>query len=382
MEHSNNIIFENDKIEQLLNQELERKRLEKQEIDLKEDEVEEIQKKTNLIFKGNIGYGGFSTVKLAFSEKNKNYYAVKIINLNNPKKFKKKTMSKRKDFVNQEILINYNSKHHNIVKLYGYFNFKQYYLLVMEFLHKKDLKTFLKKFYKKNDSMSEILAAFFLIEIIKGLKYLKSTHVIHRDIKPENVMVSHDYTAKIGDFSLSRKIDLDKKFITSRSGTVPYLAPEALKDKSNTVKGSHTERMDIFSLGILLYYMIFNEHPFNYKNGMSYDDYFLNLKHSPSYFSIYCTGISSHLKNLMEGMLNKNILKRYSIEQISNHPWMLICTNTINEIRENYSFDPDKMIIEFNKIKFNDIQIKEEFAESAFELSMKETKLLGNKHKI
>lgn len=248
-----------------INTEVDLKYQEKKELDLKDEEVEEIQKSTNLIFKGNIGYGGFSTVKLAHSEKNNCYFAIKIINLLNPKKFKKKTYSKRKEFVDQEFQINYSSKHKNIVKLYGSFFYKNYYLLIMEYLTRKDLKSLIKKYIKKGEPMSEVLCANFFIDIMNGLRYLKNMNIIHRDIKPENIMISSDYTAKVGDFSLSRKIECNKKFTTSRSGTIPYLPPEAIKEKSTQIKPNHIEKLDVFSFGVLLYYMIFFEHPFRYR---------------------------------------------------------------------------------------------------------------------
>lgn len=356
--------------------ELDKKKQEnRQELDLNEEDENEIQKKTGLSFKGNIGFGGFSTVKLAFSEQYKSYYAVKIINLLNPKKFRKKTISKRKDFVDHEILINYNSKHPNIVKLYGYLNFKHYYLLILEFLQRKDLKCFIKKFYKTNNHMSEVLAAYFIIEILKGLKYLQSNHILHRDLKPENIMLSGDFIPKIGDFSLSKKVDNDKKFTTSRSGTIPYLPPESIKDKGVVIKGSLSERLDVFSLGVVFYYMLFNEHPFNYKNGMSYEDYFENMRGEPSYFSSACQNISQQGKSLLKGMLDKNINTRLSLEQVLNHPFLSICKTTIEEIKENFSNDPEKIIVELNKVDVREVVNKEEFTNEEFMIESEEYKI-------
>jgi len=169
------------------------------------------------------------------------------------------------DFINQEIDINNKIKHKNIVKLYDHFQLENHVILVMEHMNNKDLKHFIRKFLSKNPDISEPLVAFFILEIIDGLKYLKDSSIIHRDIKPENIMIDSNYIAKIGDFSLSKFIEPQKPYLTSRSGTIPYLCPEALKSKSVNVKSTMTERMDVFSLGIIMYYMIFNEHPFKFK---------------------------------------------------------------------------------------------------------------------
>ncbi len=52
---------------------------EKREYDFKESEVEEVEKLTNSKVLYNIGYGGFSTVKLIFNNQQKSYFAMKVV---------------------------------------------------------------------------------------------------------------------------------------------------------------------------------------------------------------------------------------------------------------------------------------------------------------
>jgi serine/threonine protein kinase len=161
--------------------------------------------------------------------------------------------------------MNYNARNFNIVRLYGYFNHKDYILLIMEHMNNRDLKHFMKKFHSKNEgNLSEVLTGYFLLQILKAMGYLKVRNILHRDIKPENIMLNNNYVAKLGDFSLSRKIDLNSKFKTTRSGTLPYLSPECVKKKT-TIKSIHCEKLDLFSLGVVTYYLLFNRHPYNYK---------------------------------------------------------------------------------------------------------------------
>ncbi len=184
----------------------------------------------------------------------------------NNKKFKKKTPSKNRDFIDQEILVNFNARNSNIVKLYGYFNHKEYILLILEYMNNRDLKHFMKKFHTKEGdaNFSELLTGYFMLQVLKAMGYLKIRNILHRDIKPENIMLNSQYIAKLGDFSLSRKIDLNSTFKTSRSGTLPYLSPECVKKKIN-MKSIHCEKLDLFSLGVVMYFLLFNKHPFNYK---------------------------------------------------------------------------------------------------------------------
>ena len=124
----------------------------------------------------------------------------------------------------------------------------------------KDLKYFMKK-HKK---FSEALAAFFVLQILKSLGYLKMWPILHRDIKPENIMLNKNYTAKLGDFSLARKVDLHSKINASRSGTLPYLSPESVK-KEDSFDAFHYDKLDIYSLGVVMYLLLFGKHPYNYQ---------------------------------------------------------------------------------------------------------------------
>jgi hypothetical protein len=53
----------------------------KQEYDLKEKDFEDVEKLTNSKIICNIGYGGFSTVKLIYNNQQKTYFAMKVVSL-------------------------------------------------------------------------------------------------------------------------------------------------------------------------------------------------------------------------------------------------------------------------------------------------------------
>jgi hypothetical protein len=133
-------------------------------------------------------------------------------------------------------------------------------------MNNRDLKHFMKKFHLKyaDSNFSEILTGYIIIQVMKAMGYLKMRNILHRDIKPENIMLNSNYAAKLGDFSLARKIDLNSIFKTNRSGTLPYLSPECVKKKVN-IKSIYCEKLDLFSLGVVMYFLLFNRHPYNYK---------------------------------------------------------------------------------------------------------------------
>ena len=93
---------------------------------------------------------------------------------------------------------------------------------------------------------------------MKGLsmavQHLHAHGVIHRDIKPENVMLGDNGEVKLGDFGWSVLCCKGRR--KTLCGTLDYLAPEML------AQDGHDHRVDIWSLGVLCYELLFGDPPF------------------------------------------------------------------------------------------------------------------------
>ena len=88
------------------------------------------------------------------------------------------------------------------------------------------------------------------LEIAIGLEFLhsRSPPVAHRDLNDKNVMLSEEGVVKLGDLGQSRlKENSADYFSTGQPGAVPFMPPEALRDKPH-----YTEKIDMFSLGVLM----------------------------------------------------------------------------------------------------------------------------------
>jgi serine/threonine protein kinase/tetratricopeptide (TPR) repeat protein len=94
--------------------------------------------------------------------------------------------------------------------------------------------------------------------IAEGLAHAHDRGLIHRDLKPANVLVTDDGQPMILDFNLA--VD-QRKRISSRGGTVPYMSPEQLRaqvDEHLTID----HRTDLYSLGLILFELLTGRYPF------------------------------------------------------------------------------------------------------------------------
>ncbi len=95
--------------------------------------------------------------------------------------------------------------------------------------------------------------------VAAALHDLHTQHVIHLDMKPSNVMFRESGEAVLIDFGLSRHDrlpDLLAEQFRLPMGTGPYISPEQIRQVRND------PRSDLFSLGVLLYYLATGERPF------------------------------------------------------------------------------------------------------------------------
>lgn len=108
-----------------------------------------------------------------------------------------------------------------------------------------------------------------LIQLCGAVKYLHQRDVVHRDIKAGNIFLDADMNVKLGDFGLAAVMEPAGEASsttharrTTFCGTPNYLAPEIL-DKSG---GGHGMSVDIWSIGILAYYLAVGKAPFHAKS--------------------------------------------------------------------------------------------------------------------
>ncbi len=156
--------------------------------------------------------------------------------------------------VRREIEIQSNLRHPNILQLYGHFHDSKRIFLILEFAGKGELY----KHLQREHRFPEWKAAQYIAQMTAALKYLHKKHVIHRDIKPENILVGIHGEIKISDFGWSVHAPNNRR--KTLCGTLDYLPPEMLK--SGNHDNHYTNKVDLWSLGVLTYEFLVGEAPF------------------------------------------------------------------------------------------------------------------------
>jgi serine/threonine protein kinase len=106
----------------------------------------------------------------------------------------------------------------------------------------------------------------FFKDIAAGLHHLHSNGFIHRDIKPNNCLLHNDgqkISVLLSDFGEVQAVGAARNS-TGATGTISYCAPEVLRrDGPGGAFGNFTVKSDIFSLGMIVYFMCFGKLPYS-----------------------------------------------------------------------------------------------------------------------
>ena len=121
--------------------------------------------------------------------------------------------------------------------------------------------------------------------------YLQKNKIIHRDLKLDNCFLDKDLSVKIGDFGLAARM-VSNKVRRTNCGTPNYMAPEIWS------KHGYSYEVDIWSLGILTYLLLYGHYPFE-------DEKSISTKISTKTYLINPT-LSDITKNFIGRMLQMN----------------------------------------------------------------------------
>ncbi|XP_020595370.1 G-type lectin S-receptor-like serine/threonine-protein kinase LECRK1 [Phalaenopsis equestris] len=146
--------------------------------------------------------------------------------------------------------------HANLVRLLGFCHDGPNQLIVYELMSRGPLSKHI--FVSRNQRLCWERRVAILLDAARGIQYLHcdcETKIIHRDIKPENILISEDWRAKIADFGLAKLLDRNQSRVATRTlaaGTEGYVAPECEREVDGTEEALVTEKVDVYSYGIVV----------------------------------------------------------------------------------------------------------------------------------
>ena len=305
-----------------------------------------------------IGIGSYAKVYKAQNKQTKSYVAIKEID-------KKRYNELTKVIFNEAEIMNI-IKSENSVQFKSKIDSKDYFYIIMD-LCINNLEDYIKS--RENDiTINEIKEV--LNQLNNVFKIMNENKIIHRDLKPSNILISLDRLdkclIKLSDYGSSKFNNLSNTITNTLNGTPITMAPEILKGENYSFKS------DIWSLGIIIYFMLNKEYPYNGKNEVTL------LKDINSGKRLKLSN-DDKLNDLINKMLKINVNERISWNEYFNHPFFnqdniqlfkfncdkhsKIINNYCKECKKNICDNCIEEhlthnIIPFNKIGLNDNEIK------------------------
>ncbi|XP_015183399.1 PREDICTED: eukaryotic translation initiation factor 2-alpha kinase 4 isoform X2 [Polistes dominula] len=213
----------------------------------------------------------------------------------------------------------------------------QFMYIQMEFCEKSTLRTAIDNgLYEDQERVWRLFR-----EIVEGLAHIHQQGMIHRDLKPVNIFLDSNDHVKIGDFglatsnilsSLAQTADNDKetdrldkdsfydgdevRSLTGDVGTALYAAPEL---SGRTSKPTYNQKVDIYSLGIILFEMCYKP----LTTGMERVNVLLNLRSKdiilPSDLS---ESNMPHQVHLFRWLLNHDPIQRPTAQELLSSEYL------------------------------------------------------------
>jgi len=209
--------------------------------------------------------------------------------------------------------------HPNVLKLYEYFEDNVAVYLICEFCRGGDFS----QLGEPGVDIDEIRWLF--RDVVAALAYCHAENVAHRDLKMENCLIdvkpNRRNVGKVIDFGLAgiKRSNVGDAWMNEILGTRYYVAPEIIDKRI-----LYNFKCDVWAVGVMLYITITDEHPcakngFNLKTPALWKR--IVSKEPISLQPLKDKGAGKSLKNLLCGLLEKDMNHRPSAEEVLGYDW-------------------------------------------------------------
>ena len=142
--------------------------------------------------------------------------------------------------------------HPNIIKVWDFGTYDDYFYISFEHFKSQNLREILSNNILKEEDKKRLI-----VQLMTGLQYAHDHQIIHRDLKPENILLNENLNLKIADFGLATiENQAGSTEDTTIVGTPAYMSPEQIQGQELT------GQTDLFSMGIIIYEIYNGKNPF------------------------------------------------------------------------------------------------------------------------
>jgi len=253
---------------------------------------------------GLLGCGGFGAVELWEHKVSKDTYAMKGLS----KGYIVKTGMQESVMNEKNILMMTNSTF--IIRLYETYNGSQTLYFLMEAALGGELYA---TYNRKGFHGSEKHAKYYTAGTVLAFHHMHARRIIYRDLKPENLLMNDLGQLKVTDMGLAKFV-IGKTYTTC--GTPDYFAPELIASTG------HTDAVDWWTLGILVFEMMSGHPPFESAYPMQiYSKVMKGISKVP--FPAKCQG---PVGDIIKGLLKKEPSERLpmrpgGLKNLKDHKW-------------------------------------------------------------
>ncbi len=245
-----------------------------------------------------VGRGNFGKVYNALDKNTGQFVAVKEIGCSNFGKAAINAIMLEADLLSS-------LDHKNIVKNLEVDQTEDHIFFVMELISSGSLYETLTKF----GTLTEQLCVIYIVQVMRGLRYLHGRGLTHGDIKADNILLTKEGKVKLVDFGTSAMLNAKQE---SALGTPFWMAPEVIN-----MEGAVTTS-DVWSLGCTIIELVSGKPPYYDVPAMTAMFKMVEDRHPP-----LPQGISPELSDFLLQCFTRNPRDRPSCAQLLQHPWIV-----------------------------------------------------------